>query len=367
MNRQLTLEQVRVCRLMAQRLHPATVHTGGDPALLIRQLGGLQAQELPAAHLAVRARSRELLSEDVRRVREDDRALVLTWLMRGTMHLVHADDLPWLLPLLGPRFIHKSQSRYRQLGLDEATRERAAHLMRDELGKRGPLTRPELAAALTGHGIPVAGQAIHHLVRAAALNGVICFGPERNGALTYVALADWLALHHPALTPEQAVAELARRYLGAYNPATPEDFARWAGLTRREAQAGFAVIADELVAVEALGEAAWLLRENVGWLEAALTGPVVQLLPRYDTYLLGHTSRAFMVADPFAKRVHPGGGQIQQTVLVNGEAVATWRKKNKTAIMLEPFEPLNEALVSLLEAEVQDMGRFLGQDLRLHG
>jgi hypothetical protein len=72
----------------------------------------------------------------------------------------------------------------------------------------------------------------------AALEGVICFGPNRGREPTYVLLADWIA-SGSVLPPEKALAELAYRHLSAYAPATPEDFAVWSGLSLTEARAAW--------------------------------------------------------------------------------------------------------------------------------
>jgi hypothetical protein len=363
----LTLEQVRLLRLHSQRLHPEAALSISGTAQLVREVCGLQAQELTSATLAVRPRSHNLTAGDVKRAREVERSILLTWCMRGTLHLVAADDLSWLLPLFGPIFIRKSQRRYAQLGLDRETRLKAANEIQNELDKRGPLTRPELAQTLDRKGIPVAGQAIAHLVRYAALEGIICYGPERDGQLSFVLLEDWVGLEE-RLESQDAQTELARCYLQAYAPATPEDLASWSGISMRQARAAFQTLSKELVQVEIAGSAAWMLESATAWMDEPPGEPSVRLLPRYDAYLLGYRSRAFMVSDTFARRIHPGGGIIKSTVIVDGRAVGIWRserKKNKTTIVIEPFESLSAKIKSALEAEVQDLGRFTQQETSL--
>lgn len=360
----LSLEKVRLLRLRSQRLHPEMALSISGAAQLVKEVCGLQAQELPSATLAIRPRSHNLTIDDVKQAREDERSIVLTWCMRGTLHLVAAGDLSWLLPLLGPIFIRKSQRRYAQLGLDRETRLKAANEIQNELDKREPLTRPELAQVLEKKGIPVSGQAIAHLVRYAALEGIICYGPERDGQLTFALLEDWADLEE-GLESQEPQAELARRYLQAYAPATPEDLASWSGISMRQARAAFQALSKELVQVEIAGSPAWILASASDWIDEPADEPIVRLLPRYDAYLLGYRSRAFMVSDTFARRIHPGGGIIKSTVIVDGCAVGIWRserKKNKTTIVVEPFESLSTKMRSGLEAEVQDLGRFTQQD-----
>ncbi len=364
---QLTPEQVRLLRIHHQELTEQSVSS--DVAQVIRKLCGLQSQELPSANLAIRARTHGITLEDVRQAREVERSIVLTWSMRGTMHLIPSADIGWQMGLFGQHNIRKTERRYRQLGLDEAIRQQALDYMPEILNKHGALTRAEFAEKLAEKGIPVEGQAIHHLVRFGALSGVLCFGAERDGDLTYVLIDDWLdrqAIRQ--LDEEASLAELTRRYLQAYAPATIKDFVSWSGLGVGQAKAGFKLLGDALVEVEVGGESAWMLREqleHIGTLKAEQT---VRLLPHYDTYLLGHQSRAFMVADEFAKQVHPGGGLIRTCVIADGQAVASWqlvRKRDHVVIQVQPYAMLDSHLIPKIEAEVEDIGRFLNQEAQL--
>lgn len=120
------------------------------------------------------------------------------------------------------------------------------------LARHGPLTRAEVADHLlrAGLGIDTTGQAVPHLLGRGGLQGVLCRGPDRGREPTYVRLDDWLAPGAPAapVEPDAALSELARRYLGAYGPATPEDLAHWSGLPRRLARHAWGLVGPELVA-----------------------------------------------------------------------------------------------------------------------
>ena len=121
-----------------------------------------------------------------------DRSFVLTWTLRGALHLVPREDLCWQLALGGPGAIRATQRRYKLLGLKETVREEEKVAIQSILIREGALVRSELARALANRGIPVAGQAIHHIVRFAALCGLVRLGAEQAGELTYVLLEGWL-------------------------------------------------------------------------------------------------------------------------------------------------------------------------------
>jgi hypothetical protein len=237
--------QVRLLRLRAQGLVARPSAESGGPARVKQVAGdlcGVQAQDSAAAALSVRARCGGLVAAHVEQARVEDRSVVRTWLMRGTLHLVAAEDVGWLLELLGPTFIRSGRGRRAQLGLDEETGERGVRALDYMLAERGPLTRDEIRQELAAQGIPSAGQATIHLLGLAALQGLLCYGSQRQGQETFVRLADWIERGAP-VPPEGAPAELARRYLAAYGPATAEDLAAWSGLTLGAARAAWGQLA----------------------------------------------------------------------------------------------------------------------------
>ena len=90
-------------------------------------------------------------------------------------------------------------------------------------------------------------------------------------------------------------------------------------------------------------------------------------MPRFDIYLLGYQKRDLAVSSQYAKRINAGGGIVHPTVLVNGRIVGIWkskREKNDVVLMVEPFERLTPEIDQGLEAEVEDMARFLGVEVR---
>src|SRR5215472_750368 len=358
----LSGDQVRLLRLRAQRLTPKSGDGVSDVARLVKELCGIQAQDARAAALALRVRSAGLVAADVERARVQERTIIRTWGQRGTLHLLATEDLGWLLALFGPVFIAGSRRRCAELGLDEETCARGIGLMRDMLASRGPLTRADIVEQLAIQGLHIEGQARPYLLYRAALEGVICLGPDRGTEPTYVLLSDWVQ-QGQALPQEAAYMELVRRYLGAYGPATPEDMAAWSGLPISRIRAAWRHLADQLIEVESGGSAAWMLKTRAAWLdEPPIMDRVVCLLPSFDIYLLGYQKRDLAVPQQHAKRINAGGGILHPTLLVDGRAVGTWkslRKKNYLEVIVEPFDQLTPEVYPGLEAEVADLARFL--------
>lgn len=319
-----------------------------------RAAAALQAQDLGASRLAVRARTHGLHVADVDRATDEPPAVVRTWLMRGTLHLVAAEDVRWLVALFGPGNARRQRRRRLSLGLDDELCRRAADTLPGVLAG-GPMTRAEIVRAL---GLDLHGQAPAHLVAYAAAYGVICRGPERGTEPTYVLLDTWAP---PAPAVDEPEAELARRYFAAYAPASADDFVAWSGLPAARARRAVHAVAAELTAVTVEGQPAWL---SPG--DPAPAG-TWRLLGAFDAYLLGYRDRRLALDPRFAARINSGGGWVHPAVVRDGRVVGTWQRRAGT-IAVELFEPgglPGRGPSGALEAEARDIGRFLGMETRL--
>src|SRR5205823_827506 len=265
----LSEDQLRFLRLRAQRLTP--LQKGGMIGVtqVVKEVCGIQAQDAFAATLAVRSRSVGLFVNDVEQARVHDRMIVRTWGPRGTLHLLASEDIGWLLPLLGPVFVAGDRRRREELGLGEDICVRGMDIMRNVLADQGPLTRAELVERLATNGIHLEGQARPHLLARAALEGLICFGPDRGSEPTYVLLEDWIDHEHAghALSEDNAYAELTRRYLSAYGPATPGDQTAWSGLPLSKTWSAWQRIESELLEVETASSPVWMLKTQAARLD----------------------------------------------------------------------------------------------------
>ncbi len=358
--------QVRRARFASQHLTDET-RLGPSPADVASAICGVQAQVPAAAALAMRARSKGLVAEDVPRALSAERSIVRTWLMRGTLHVTAAQDVRWLLALFGPVFDAGGRRRRLELGLDEATCHAGLAVIRDVLGKLGPLTRHQILEHLLARGVRIAssGPPLIHLIAHAGRVGVICLGPPRGSDDTYVLLDDWVPRGKPVVR-DAALAELARRYLAAYGPATEDDLATWSGLPIGDARGAIKAIVTELREIGAAGRTMWIL---TGRLSGAAGGnPVMRLLPNFDTYVLGYRDRDLMIAPEFTSRIQRGGGWLHPALAVDGWIIATWhlqRRKGQLDVIVEPFESLDQAALSDLQEEVADVSRFAGQPAEL--
>jgi Winged helix DNA-binding domain len=325
-----------------------------------QRLLAIQGQDPRGARLAIRARTTGLNAADVDRALTQDRSLLITWLNRGTLHLVRSEDYSWLHALTTPSLFTASARRLAQEGVSTTAAERGVAVIKRALSSEGPLTRPQLSQHLDLAGVPTKGQALIHLLMLASLRGLIVRGPMIAKQHAFVLVEDWLG---PAASRsrskknsivtnrDSALAELARRYLAGHGPATDRDLAKWAGLALREVRIGLMAIAPEL------------RERSDGLLELAksqsLTRPQLppaRLLGSFDPVLLGWRSREPILGS------HQGvvtiNGIFRPIAIVRGQAVGTWRLV-AGKVLLEPFDKVSRRDTAKLTADAKDLERYL--------
>ncbi|HEU0023757.1 MAG TPA: winged helix DNA-binding domain-containing protein [Thermoleophilaceae bacterium] len=337
--------KLTAARLTAQLLAgpPAS-----DPPAVAERLLAVQAQDQRGARLAVRARTEGLAASDVDRALTDRRSLVITWLNRGTLHLVRSEDYPWLQALTTPRQLTATARRLAHEGVAPGAADRGVAVMERSLADEGPLTRPQLGERIAAAGVRTEGQALIHILALACLRGLAVRGPMVGGSHAYALVRDWLDDPGP-VDRGGALAELARRYLAGHGPAGERDLAKWAGLPLSEARAGLSAIASEL---DRRGDG---LVDLAGRRAAEECAPP-RLLGAFDPVLLGWTSREALLGRH--RDAVLAGGMFRPFALVRGRVVATWSMP-RGEVVLEPFNRLTRKDAAALEADGADVVRFL--------
>jgi Winged helix DNA-binding domain len=332
-------------RLTAQALSGPPLKRPVDVA---ERLLAVQGQDPRGARLAVRARSTGFSAAEVDRELTAERSLLITWLNRGTLHLVRSEDYPLLQALTTPQLLTSCRRRLRQEGVSEKAAERGMETIVGSLAEEGPLSGKELKERLAAK-VPVAGQAFIHLMFLSALRGISVRGPMLGKQHAYVLVRDWLGPQKP-LDRAAALAELARRYLVGHGPAEDRDLARWAGVPLRDARAGLGAIASQLVE-----------RED-GLIDLAGRPPAEpypppRLLGAFDPLLLGWTSRE-QVLGPH-KMLVTINGIFRPFALVDGRAVATWGYAGGK-VTIKPLGRITKKAAAALEADAAAVEEFLG-------
>jgi hypothetical protein len=329
---------------------------------VVRWFGAMQAQDYLASLWAVGARMR---SATERLVEEAiaDAAIVRTWPMRGTLHLVAAQDVRWMLALLAPRVLRGSAGRYRQLELEGPVLARCASLIETALGGGKRLTREQLYGVLERDGIEARGARGLHIIGHLALQGLICHGPRAEKQPTFALLDEWVP-EGRELSAQEALAELALRYFRSHGPATAPDFSWWSGLPLGEARKGIHLAGDALDSFELGGRRFWGCGVEPG---PRTAGPAAYLLPFFDEYTVGYRDRSDVLDAEHTRKV-AAGGMLRPIVVIDGRVVGTWRRElrgNRVRVALEPFAPPTPGQVDALREEAARYARFLDRVLEL--
>ena len=345
-----SLPEIGLLRLAAQWLAGPGATT---PAEAVRRLGAAEAQDFPGALTSIALRTADRRRKDVE-VALDDGDIVRSWPMRGTLHLLAADDLPWMLDLLAARGLTALRARWAQLELTESDTERARELVTAALAGGRRMRRTDLLATIADGGVTTTGQRGAHLLGFLARTGTLCLGPtDGAGGQLFVLLDEWVRAPR-RLAREEAFGELARRFFLGHGPATVQDLARWAGIPLRDARGGLAVARPELASLDVDGVEHLMdpaTPDRLASCRAEAAG--VFLLPGFDEFVLGYGDRRHVLDPEFAERIVPGNnGMFRSTVVHGGRIVGTWQwtgRGAKRAVTATPFTSFPEALTSAIE------------------
>jgi hypothetical protein len=314
------------------------------------QLLAVQAQDPRGFRLAVRARSTGLTVADVEAELTDRRSLVVSWLNRGTLQLVTAQDYWWLHALTTPQLATANRRRLGQEGVSPAEATRGIEVVAAAVTDGAGRSRAELKQRLDDAGVPTKGQALVHVLLAAALEGLVVRGPVVLGQQLFVDPHTWLGGAPPKLDPEEALGRLADRYLQGHGPATAADLAKWAGVRLGDARRGLEAVRDRTTSTP---------DGLVDLVDRARPPRVarLRLLGPFDPLLLGWAVRDDVVGGH--RSVVTTNGLIRPVVLADGRVVATWGLPSG-AVTVNILSQVPVGSDRALLAEAADVLRFLG-------
>ena len=338
-------------RIHARRLRAQLL--AGPPArdavTVAERILAIQAQDLRGAQLAIRARTRGPLVADVDRALSADRSLLVTWLNRGTLHMVRREDYPWLLALTAPTSANANARRLRQEGVSPTAAARALRIIERALSDEGPLTRTRLRERLDAASVPTAGQALAHILMLAALRGLIVRGPMAGREQAYVLVRDWLGPLDTSIAP-RALAELARRYLAGHGRRARATSRSGRDCGLRDVRSGLAAIASELVAPATASSTCAAPSPQTPL-------PPPRLLGAFEPLLMGWTSREPVLGEH--QSLVTVNGIFRPFALVGGRAVGIWRLE-RGAVAIDLFEEVDTADRDALDVDAAELLRYLG-------
>lgn len=372
-----------------QRLHAQHVTRTEfrNPHEVVQWLGAIQAQDYASAAWSVGVRLPGATQSAIEQAIAE-RTIIRTWALRGTLHLVSAADIKWLLALLSPKLLTRFAPLYREAGLDESTVTQSYEAIASALEGGKQLTRAELFADLAQVGLSMEGRRGSLLLNRAGYEGLICLGAKCGKQDTYTLLDEWMSDKWltekrgregsvpdgklptaKSLTRDEALAEFALRYFTSHGPATVHDFAWWTGLSLADARAGLEAVKSQLVEETIEDRSYWrsprMLQSHPPEQESSARA---YLLPGFDEMILGYTDRSASLDPSHTKRVVGVNGIFAYTMILDGRVVGTWKRifrKSAVHITMRPFHPLPAETTPTFAAAAEHYAAFLGLPLVL--
>ena len=368
----MTIDDVAIARWRVRAQHLVAPFAGSAHDV-VRSLLAVQAENPGQAEWAVGTRTRRRNPADLARLL-DEGVVVRTHVLRPTWHFVRADDLGWLLDLTGPRVQRVTGQQLRTVhGLDDAAVDRAVSMVVEAIGANGALTRSQLGEELASRGVSGpgpsgSGQFLMILLAQAELAGLICSGRRVDGEHTYARLSD-RAPSTRRLDRDEALAELALRYMTGHGPATERDLAYWASLTLGQARAGLDQVRDRLERFDDGGRTYWHAPGEAPPADPSATQPRGHLLQILDESYRGYQDSRWVLdaAGIVPRSREPAIGMA----LVDGQLVASVRRTVTTERVrfdVQPYRRLRSAEMDALKEAANRYGQFLARepDIAIH-
>ena len=312
-------------RLINQQLVQTSCKT---PDGIVRWFGAVQAQDFLGSLWAIGCRLPGITDESVEQAIAD-RTILRTWPMRGTLHLIPAEDARWMVNLMAPRSISRAQGRYRKAGLDEDIFARAREIIIRALEGDKKQTRNDLYRLLEAGGIDTEDGRGLQIIGYLAQEGLICFGSRDGKQATFVLLDEW-APDQRTLTQSEALAEVALRYFSSHGPATIQDFVWWTGLTTSEARSGLESVKSQFVQ-ETIKDITYYYNEQVDeYSEYSLS---VHLLPAYDEFMVGYKDRSAAL-NQHSMWLSSPENHLRPIILIDGQVTGSWKRSFQNSEVL---------------------------------
>ena len=330
----------------------------------VARLGAVQAQDYAGAKWALGQRMKDATDAAIDRA-FDEGTILRTHILRPTWHFVTPADIRWIQMLTAPRVHAGNAYMYRQAEMDKTVIKKSYAVLEKTLRGNKHLTRTELGSALKKAGIVAEGQRLGYFMMSAELDGIICSGPRKGKQFTYALLEERVP-QVKAISREEALAELLRRYFSTRGPATLQDFAWWSGLTMADAKNGIEMVKSQFVNEVMDDKTYWCTESKPPWKEKS---PIAHLLPNYDEYFIGFKDRS-AIGD-VARQAGIRGNDpslIAHIIILDGQIVGGWRRTFKKDGILVETSLITKLLMAEKQAltdAVKRFGRYIGLPVSL--
>lgn len=312
---------VLAIRLLSQQL---AVPQYSKPEEVVSHFGAVQAQEYRLMRWTVAMRTKKPSIGAFETAYNSGR-IVRLHLLRGTWHLVAAEDYNWMLKLCGRKGMNVIKGWMKSNGISIPDDEHA--MVNDALvqivGERGCVTCEDIENALAGMNIRMDKHRLSYHIRMAEYEGLLCSGDLHPMKATYSLVSHKIKTEATSdMVHEEMLALLARKYFRSHSPATLEDFVWWSGLSVSECRNAIASLGHELFCETWHGQT-FYIHESCRMCRIRTNS--IHLLPSYDEYLIGYKSRGYAIPPEFQHRVHSNNGIFFPVIVRDGRVCGNWK------------------------------------------
>lgn len=330
------------------------------PEDVVRSLGAVQSQDYAHSLWAIGLRTKNANFSEVEKALADGK-IVRTWLMRGTVHIVLAEDIAWMRNLFSERILARlTPKAWAYHAMTPELMDHARGIIEGALHGKRAIARKDLIGLLAEGGIPDDKQQSYFIFGYLSQSGVLCAGPPQGKDLTFVLTEEW-ATNQRQLSREESLAVLAERFFMSHGPATLSDFANWSGLRKTDAKFGLNAVQDKLKSIAVDGAEYWM-SPNVQ------EGQGLFLLPGYDEFLIGYKDRSASFETYGRTPISTYNGMFYATIIEDGQVLGLWKRVIKTKsidIVLHPIITLSDDQIKRIQAQVDAYSAFVGKPVQL--
>ncbi|MEX2552805.1 MAG: winged helix DNA-binding domain-containing protein [Actinomycetota bacterium] len=361
---------------LASRHRLAPIHKADDPLQVARDLVAIHSTDAPSVYLAALARMKRGSLEAVERALYDERCLVRVMGMRRTVFAVSRELVPVVIAACG-RAVGARERRtllamLAESGLaetDESWLEEAEASALKALALLGEAKAAELAACdprlgasiVLNEGKPyearlkVASRVLTLLAAEGRMVRARPVGSWRSSQYRWSLMETWMGEPLAEWTAERAQAELARRWLSTFGPATVEDFRWWSGLTLGAVKKAFSQLS--LAEVDLGGASGFVLAGDID--PAPPVDPWVALLPSLDSTPMGWKHREWFLGD-HGPQLFDTTGNIGPTVWADGRIVGGWAQRKDGEVVIKLLEDVGTDAAAAIEAAAENLASHIG-------
>ncbi len=324
---------------------------------VVNWFGAMQAQDFAAAKWAIALRTKNQTDHDIEQAFNEGK-IIRTHIMRPTWHFVTPSVIRWLLALTSERVHAFNGYYYRQSGLDKAIFQKSNEIIRRTLQGGKQCTREQLRQELEKGEVPTKDLGLSFTIMQAELDGIICSGPRIGKQFTYMLLDDRVP-NTKAISRDEALTELIKRYFQSHGPAQIQDFVWWSGLTVADAKKGIALVGRKLHKEEKEGKTYWWIDSST---QQVSPSHECFLIPGFDEYFIAYKERSDVLDKKYAKHLNQGGGMVNGAIVVEGTMVGGWKRtfeKDHVVITTQLFENITASQQDALEKQAQRYGQFI--------